>query len=223
MDWIVLLADKVPYWVLLALATLLGGAGGSLIAAARDVAMKVIDVASEEDPPPPNLIRPIEVLHDAQKMWERLESLRVECGADRVVLLRMTNGGKLPTVGKPLTSSIDLEALADGMEPLKYEWQDQLLDSYLTHTLVKMVDEGAVEMRAAEAQGISKGAMARAGNPVVHMFPVFTTEGTFYYLSVAFGTEPPALKSPIYRDHVRSVTGDLVKIFRRWHRGTTPL
>lgn len=217
------LADKVPGWVLLGIVFLLGGSAGALIQALRDIALRVIDEVTEEPPEPLRVLRPIEVLHDSDSMWQALNRLREETGADRVLLLRQENGGKLPTVGRPLTSSIDLEATARGVKPIKMEWQKQLLDSWLVHQLVKMYEAGALEIRPDDAEGITKGSIESAGGQIVHLFPVYSTEGTFYYLSVNF---PPdrvlSLDDALYRDRVRVCTGSMVQVFNHWYDGMQP-
>lgn len=213
------LAGKVPAWVLLSLTFLIGGGFTALIQAFRDVAFKAIEVLEKG---PTHALRPIEVLHDSDRMWSTLDRLRKQTGALRVLLIRQENGGKLPVVGRPLTSSIDLESTNDDTTQIKMDWQAQLLDPYLTHALVRMYEAGEMELREPSVEGIMKGFMAASGGPVTHLFPVFTTEGTFYYLSLCFveGAER-RLQDPLYRDQVRASVGQLVSVFHRWYDGAS--
>jgi len=217
------LAGKVPGWVLLGVVFFLGGGAGAAIQALRDVALRAIELSHEDEEEPPRVLRPIEVLRDSDLMWHTLERLREEVSADRVFLSRQENGGKLPSVGRDLTSSIDLEAVGDAVRSMKMEWQHQILDAPLTHLLVKMYQKGGVQVLPDEAEGIMRGNIQAAGSPVVHMFPVFSTEGTFYYLSIHLKEQDaPALDDALYRDRIRVAVAALVNVFDRWYEGTPP-
>ena len=214
------LADKVPGWVLILLTFLLGGGSAAAIQALRDVALRALEL-HHTVAEPARILRPIEVLRDSDEMWGRLRDLLELVGAERVLLLRQENGGKLPTVGRPLTASIDLEATAPGVRAMKMDFQNQLLDSHLTHALVEMYAAGALEMLPENARGIARGSMSAADDPTVHLFPVFTTPGTFYYLALHFRPDAaPPLCHALYRDRVRITVAALSQIFKRWHDGT---
>ena len=210
------LAGEVPDWVLLGIVFLLGGGAGAAIKAIRDVALRAIEAIDDDEPR--RCMRPIDVLQDSDRMWSALDRLREAVDADRVLLCRQENGGKLPRVGAPLTSSIDLEATADGMESIKLDWQHQLLDEYLTRALVRTYDDGCLAIDPSQAKGIMRGWLASSGDPTIHLYPVYATEGAFYYLVVGFDPQKILpLSDAVYRDRVRVTTAKIVTIFEKWY------
>lgn len=213
------LAGEVPDWVLLGIVFLLGGGAGAAIQAVRDVALRAIE-AIDDEPEPRRCMRPIDVLHDSDRMWSTLDRLRRSVGAERVLLFRQENGGKLPSLGKPLTSSIDLESADEDLSPVKFDWQHQLLDDFITRVLVRTYDEGCLEILPSTAKGILRGWLASSKDPTIHLFPVFSTEGAFYYIGICFRPDAAlALDDVLYRDRVRVASAALVSIFSRWYKG----
>lgn len=211
------LAGVVPHWVLLGIVFLLGGGSGAAIKALRDIALRTIE-AIDDEPEPRRCMRPIDVLQDSDKMWTSLDRLRHGVEAQRVLLCRQENGGKLPRVGAPLTSSIDLESTGEDVKSIKLDWQRQLLDEYLTRALVRTYDEGCLAITPDQAKGIMRGWLASSGDPTIHLFPVYATEGAFYYLVVGFKPEHlKDLSDAVYRDQVRITTANIVTIFEKWY------
>lgn len=216
LEGLVELAGVVPHWVLLGVVFLMGGGAGAAIKALRDIALRTIEAIDDE--PEPRCMRPIDVLQDSDKMWTSLDRLRRGVEAQRVLLCRQENGGKLPRVGAPLTSSIDLESTGEDVKSIKLDWQRQLLDEYLTRALVRTYDEGGLAIEPEQAKGIMRGWLASSGDPTIHLFPVYATEGAFYYLVVGFKPEHlKGLADAVYRDQVRITTANIVTIFEKWY------
>ncbi len=223
-SWIGEVAGKVPGWVLIALTFFIGGGAGALIQALRDVAIRWLDHAYEEDEEDDGAgcLRPVEVLRDSHEMYSALDQLRKDSDADRVLLYRQENGGALPTVGQTLTSSIDLEVTGKNTGSVQEEWQKQKLDQSYVRMLVEVDESEGVTVLGSSSKGILKDYMQSHGLGTIYFFSVFSTPGAFFYLSVEYktrSTSRPSISMSSYRDAVRVCTAKLSTILTRWYTG----
>jgi hypothetical protein len=210
---------SMPPWAAVAIVFLMGGASKEMINAIRDIAKTWISAKKKADSAAE---RPIDVIGDVHSTYTLLNELLAGVTAERVLLMRAENGGNIPTIGKELTSSIVYEVFSDGGHAIRENWQKQALDDAYVWMLKRVSTDGHVELLTSDLpEGIFKTFQKRHGVCAAHVWGVYSTEGAYYYLSIAFKSidHVPSVSDPSYRDQVRVTIGKIGGLFDKWHKG----
>ena len=85
------------------------------------------------------------VLKTVDKIYGAMHELLRNSPADRILLVICTNGGGIPSAGKPLYSTI-LREVSDQLSPAAAKWGKRMLDEQHTKVITEMLDVGRVQL-----------------------------------------------------------------------------
>ena len=123
------------------------------------------------------------------QIYEELKSLRQYLNSNRILLLRTTNGGGLPSPGKVLYASIIAEVNGpdDVSMTLRDEWQNRLIDHDYIRMLERVFTDGHVVNVVSEMaeHSMLRGAYEKLGITQTRVIKVGIFNNAFYYISIA--------------------------------------
>lgn len=155
-----------------------------------------------------------QVFKDVHEVYYVLLTMLRNCKADRVVVLKTTNGGGRPTLTGNLYSTVMYEAFEYPLQSVKSNWQNQLLDSQYMSMLFEMNKTGKlVVVTDALPQGILKDLYQKHGIVKSWVYRIHERETEYIYLSVNF-TQNEA-DSPELSDLFRSGVSSLKNLFSK--------
>lgn len=129
------------------------------------------------------------VFDKVSEVYETLNEMLVDMGADSAELLRSHNGGGKPQLGHPLFSSVEYEAWTSGLRPIRRTWNKQRVDKIYIKMLSKLDDEGTINIRQASMEdGMLKELYFTNHVLASKVSKIYETENDYYYLSVNFST-----------------------------------
>ena len=154
------------------------------------------------------------LLVDVHRVYRALSVLLALLPCDRVMVVRVSNGGEIPSLGTPLYASVLYEVHTDHLPPVGDSWQLRRLDGSHVSMLSELVANGRVYLETAtmppstlrtlyEGQGVVAATVR-----MVHRAP-----GALYYLAAQY-REPLAL-TPAQRAEKDSQVARIAAIFRQ--------
>jgi hypothetical protein len=124
---------------------------------------------------------------EAARIYDELHSLTSAIHADRALVLYTSNGGGIPSAGKTIYTTILYEVVhGDGLQPIRKEFQNVLIDEAYTYMLRDVIEEriwicnDVAKMR----NGFLKRLYQREKVKSAIIVPIYSTPERFYYLSV---------------------------------------
>ena len=130
-------------------------------------------------------------LMDISKIYEILQSTKSICGASRVTLLKLHNGGGRPQAGNVMYSSALYEVYS-GNNPIAQFWQQERIDndSTIRNLLIEMFDTDRARIETSLEDGGKLMDKNRANKVTRSIFKsVGGKENEYYYLDVSFEDE----------------------------------
>lgn len=130
------------------------------------------------------------------KLYDRLKNLAVELKADRVVLLRASNGGSLPSLTTPMYSWVHAEEGRPHKAALQPTWDGQRLDKEYIYLLNRIFstyksegkNTGEILVTKDMPDCILKDTYLIDGVASAKIMPIFISSRALWYLSISFST-----------------------------------
>lgn len=148
-------------------------------------------------------------------VYDHLTYLRHKISATRVVIVKTSNGGGLPSGKTPLFSSALYEVTSDEAAPIKLFWQQLPVDEPYIRTLRQLMDQGSVRVDAAGLEGGTLAEIyATAKVTRVEKHLLFNDALGVYYLSLQWdqdAPEPNATGRLVIRSSVQKIRAALTK------------
>lgn len=120
-------------------------------------------------------------------LFDMMQEMLNYVGGNRLLLLRLENGGNVPEVTKPLYVTVIEETYNNPVSAIKSRWQHRLVDIPYIKMLVKM-GRGSitVDTENLEDECILKNAYKSAGIQRACICYVSTTKHYMYFVSIGF-------------------------------------
>ncbi len=167
------------------------------------------------------LFRRTQVFHSIDNTSEAygvLNDLLIRLGASRVLVLRLENGGGIPSPDKRLFSSVLHEIYTIDLAPVREAWQKRQVDAGYVEMMAKVYRSGGL---ATEVSGLPKGSVLRdryemdgIKNSEVRALGITKDAGAFLYLTVNWRVEnrPHARGEAVQREVLRESVQDLRRL-----------
>ncbi len=148
------------------------------------------------------------------KIYPILTTMLHETGADRVALLKTTNGGGIPRPGSTLRSSVLAEVLGDKIDAIAHTWQEQLLDRDYVHMLSKLIGRGCTYTITEDLDDDSMLRILYEGNGIAFSKVVLidTLPEMLIYVSVNFAEGTPETLTAEQREGARAGANQLKQV-----------
>jgi hypothetical protein len=154
------------------------------------------------------------VFDKVSEVYETLNEMLVELGADRVVLLRSHNGGGKPQLGHPLFSSVEYEAWTRDLHPIRRAWNKQRVDEVYIKMLKKLDGNGCINIYLDSMEnGMLKQLYFVNHVLASKVFKIHETENDYYYLSVNFN-KTTDIDNAIMNEKCRIYVNELINLFQ---------
>ena len=130
------------------------------------------------------------VLSSVKDIYDVLNLLIFQTKANEALILRSHNGGGIPVVGKALYSTIEYEAVAGGVRPVKNEWKKQKLDTHYISMLSELVNSKDLFIQIhtdnLPEDSILRDVYTTRGVQFSLLTEIYDDENGYYYLSIPF-------------------------------------
>ena len=133
-------------------------------------------------------------MNKVYSIYVTLKELREYLGSKRILLLKTTNGGGLPSPGKVLYATIVAEVSQEGDSfghVLRAEWQNRLIDHEYIRMLEKVYTDGSVINTVSEMpeHSMLKGQYEKIDIKQTKIIKLGIYNNAFYYLSIGCDRE----------------------------------
>lgn len=150
------------------------------------------------------------------KIYPILNGMMHNAGADRIVLLKTTNGGGIPKPGCTLRSSVLAEVYGDDLDGISGSWQEQRVDGDYVMMLSRLIIAGATFMVSKELDHDSLLSMVYQADEIAFskVMLVETLPEMMIYVSINYCKGSPETMSPRQREAARAGVNQLAQVFR---------
>ena len=151
------------------------------------------------------------MLERAHRCYNILGQVMARCPSERVLLIRVENGGAIPAVGKDLFSSVAYEHF-DALPAMRGEWQKQFCDQQYIEHLFFLAHHGSLALSTQVLPpGQIKDLYKADGVVKALWFKVHSHPGALYFLSLHFTQDYSP--SAEFREMVRGAVNQLNRVF----------
>lgn len=142
-------------------------------------------------------------------IYDALTYLRHKIDATRVVVVRVSNGGGIPSAKTPLFSTALHEVTSDDAAPVKFHWQQLPLDEPYIRVLTTLHQQGEVEVDVDQiGPGTLRDIYDAAKVQTVYKYTLHSDATALYYLSLQFaqdGHRPNAPQRIVIRSTISKI------------------
>ena len=150
------------------------------------------------------------VFTKVSEVYETLNEMMLEMGADRVVLLRSHNGGGKPQLGHALFSSVEYEAWGKGLRSIRRSWSKQRVDEVYIKMLRKLDESGYLDVYLETMpDGMLKELYFSNHVLASKVAKIHETKNDYFYISVNFSKTSDidnAMMKTAFRKYVTILT-----------------
>lgn len=139
-------------------------------------------------------------LRRISKIYNQFKDLADRVGAHRVVLVKATNGGGLPSPGKPLYISVVTEVTKPGVKIITPEWQQRLADEHYIKLLEEVYVKGHALIYPEELPeySILRGVYTISDTQQAAVEKIGVYGNSFYYLTIHWDKKKKLTTSDVY-------------------------